>query len=101
MRKHPAMPRKVFPNLITLVGLLLLIAMGTIACSGPAHCPGNASTGTYKPGKTASRKYKGKSNKKCPGTASTGTSKPKRKRKPEDGLFSKEMKKAMKAQEEQ
>lgn len=91
------MTRKLLLNLFTLFGLALLIGIGTSACSGPAHCPGVASTGNYKPGKSGSRKYKGKSNSRCPGTASTGNIKPKqKKRKPEDGLFSKEMKKAMK-----
>lgn len=90
------MTRKLFLHLFTILALAFLFAAGSTACSGPAHCPGIASTGNYKPGKSASRKYKGKSNKRCPGTASTGNYKPKqKKRKPEDGLFSKEMKKAL------
>ena len=91
------MTRKLLFGLFAFIGLALLIGTGTTSCTGPAHCPGVASTGNYKPGKSGRTKYKGKSNKRCPGTASTGNYKPKRKKgKPEDGLWSKEMKKAMK-----
>lgn len=82
--------RKLIFNALFLGGILIFADLSLTSCTSRNHCPAVAGTGN-----SASRKAGFGRGGSCPAVKGTGTSKPKIRRKPQVGLTSKKMDKAM------